>query len=290
MNLTELNQISRKRRLMEFSFKSMSAVFTFFCIFFLAFLLYHVWIEGRDYLNWNFLNQLPSRFPGKAGIKTALLGSLWVIGFMILFSVPLGIMSAIYLEEFSQKNKFTHLIELNINNLAGIPSIIYGMFGLGLFVRTLSLDRSILAGSLTLSLLVLPIIIVASREAIRAVPNTIREAAYALGATQLQVIAYHVLPYSLPNMLTGIILAISRAIGETAPLIMMGALAYVAFVPESPLDEFTVLPIQIFNWVSRPQEEFHHLAAAGILVLLFALLSLNAVAIFLRAKFQKGKK
>jgi phosphate transport system permease protein len=195
--------------------------------------------------------------------------------------------AAIYLEEYAPQNRWTRLIELNIANLAGIPSIIYGLLGLEIFVRTLHLERSLLAGSLTMALLVLPIIIISAREAIRAVPRSIREAAYALGTTKWQMVKDHVLPLSLQGILTGVILAVSRAIGETAPLITIGALTYVAFLPSSPFSPFTVLPIQIFNWVSRPQEAFHGLAAAGILLLLAVTLSLNAVAILMRNYYQK---
>ena len=187
-----------------------------------------------------------------------------------------------YLEEYGSKSKINRLIEINISNLAGVPSIVYGILGLAIFVRFFNLDRSVLAGSFTMSLLILPVIIIAAREAIRAVPNSIRLGAYALGATKLQTIVHHVLPIATPGILTGIILAMSRAIGETAPLIMIGALTYVAFVPETIMDPFTTLPIQIFNWASRPQAEFHEVAAAGIIVLLTVLILMNGFAILLR--------
>jgi phosphate transport system permease protein len=221
------------------------------------------------------------------GILAALAGSAWLIVITIIVSVPVGIMTAIYLEEYAKKNKLTSLIEINIANLAGVPSIIYGMLGLGLFVRWMHLERSVLAGAFTMTLLILPVIIIAAREALRAVPDSIRHAALALGATRWQTVWHHVLPSALPGILTGVILSVSRAIGETAPLIMIGALTYVAFTPKHPMDMFTVLPIQVFNWASRPQADFLNLAAAGIIVLLFVLLTLNSVAIIIRTRFQK---
>ena len=205
-----------------------------------------------------------------------------MLSLVTIISVPFGVATALYLEEYGNKNKINRLIEINISNLAGVPSIVYGILGLAIFVRFFNLDRSVIAGSFTMSLLILPVIIIASREAIRAVPNSIRLGAYALGATKLQTIIHHVLPIATPGILTGIILAMSRAIGETAPLIMIGALTYVAFVPETFMDPFTTLPIQIFNWASRPQTEFHEVAAAGIIVLLTVLLLMNALAILLR--------
>ena len=212
------------------------------------------------------------------------------MSFTALFSVPIGIGSGIYLEEFTHKNRYSRFIDLNISNLAGVPSIVYGMLGLVIFVRWFGLNQSVLAGSMTMSLLILPIIIISTREALRAVPNTIRQAAFALGATRWQTIYAHVLPAALPGILTGIILALSRAVGETAPLIMIGALTYVAFVPEGPMDDFTALPIQIFNWASRPQKEFHELAAAGILVLLFVLLLMNSIAVYIRHWSEKRNR
>ncbi len=252
----------------------------------LGILLFHVTWEGFPWLDMQFINDFPSRFPKKAGINSALFGTLWLIGFTALFSVPIGIGAGIYLEEFGNKNYFSRFVDLNISNLAGVPSIVYGMLGLVIFVRWFGFGESVLAGSLTMSLLILPIIIIATREALRAVPGTIRQAAFALGATRWQTVYSHVLPQAFPGILTGIILALSRAIGETAPLIMIGALTYVAFVPEGPMDEFTALPIQIFNWASRPQKEFHELAAAGILVLLFVLLLMNSIAVIIRHRLE----
>jgi phosphate transport system permease protein len=195
----------------------------------------------------------------------------------------------VWLEEFATRNRFTRMLDVNISNLAGVPSIIYGMLGLTVFVRALSLDRSLLAGSLTMSLLVLPVIIVASREAIQQVPSSFRHAAFALGASKWETVRHHVLPAAVPGILTGVILALSRAIGETAPLVVIGAFAYVAFVPEGPMDDFTVLPIQIFNWASRPQQEFHELAAAGIIVLLAVLLLMNATAVLIRHRARRSR-
>ena len=252
----------------------------------LGVLLFHVTWEGFPWLDMQFINDFPSRFPKKAGINSALFGTLWLIGFTALFSVPIGIGAGIYLEEFGNKNYFSRFVDLNISNLAGVPSIVYGMLGMVIFVRWFGLGESVLAGALTMSLLILPIIIIATREALRAVSGTIRQAAFALGATRWQTVYAHVLPQAFPGILTGIILALSRAIGEAAPLIMIGALTYVAFVPEGPMDEFTALPIQIFNWASRPQKEFHDLAAAGILVLLFFLLLMNSIAVIIRHRLE----
>lgn len=253
----------------------------------LGILLFHVTREGIQWLDLQFLSDFPSRFPAKAGIHSALFGTLWLMGLTALFSVPIGIGSGLYLEEFISKNRFSRFIDLNISNLAGVPSIVFGMLGLVIFVRWFGLQQSVLAGSMTMSLLILPVIIISTREALRSVPNTIRQAAFALGATRWQTTYAHVLPAALPGILTGIILALSRAIGETAPLVMIGALTYVAFTPEGPMDDFTALPIQIFNWASRPQQEFHELAAAGILVLLLALLMMNSIAVYIRHRSEK---
>ena len=254
----------------------------------LAILLADVLEHGIPWLRWSFLTSFPSRFPQQAGIKAALWGTIWLIGLTALFSIPVGLGAAIYLEEYARRNWFNTLIEINIANLAGTPSIVYGMLGLSLFVRWMALGRSVLAGALTMSLLILPVTIIASRESLRAVPDSLRQGAFALGATRWQTIRAHVLPAALPVILTGLILALSRAIGETAPLIMIGALTYVAFTPSGPLDAFTALPIQIFNWASRPQKEFYGLAAAGILVLLGVLLTMNATAIWIRYRSQRN--
>ena len=242
-------------------------------------------IDGVGRLSWSFLTSYPSRFASAAGILPALAGSLFVVSLAIAIAVPLGVAAAVYLEEYGKRSRWSRLIEINIANLAGVPSIIYGLLGLGLFVRTFGLGRSVVAGAATLSLLVLPTIILATREALRAVPSSLREGSYALGATKWQTVWNVVLPVGVPGMLTGVILSVSRAIGETAPLITIGALTYVPFVPDSVWSSFTVLPIQIFNWVSRPQADFAANAAAAILVLLALLLTLNAAAVWLRDRY-----
>lgn len=253
----------------------------------LVVLLVDIAADGIPWLSWEFLSRYPSRIPSRAGIRSAILGSLWMMALTAGISFPLGVGAAIYLEEYAPGNRLTRLLQTNIANLAGVPSIVYGILGLAIFVRFLGLGRSVLAGAATLALLVLPVVIIASQEAIKAVPNSLREAAYGVGATRWQTIRYHVLPVAMPGVLTGTILALSRAIGETAPLIMIGALTFIAFSPTSPLDPFTVLPIQIFNWAAKPQAEFHDLAAAAILVLLAVLLIMNTAAIILRDRYRK---
>jgi phosphate transport system permease protein len=253
----------------------------------LVFLLWTMAKDGTNALTWEFLNHFPSRFPDKAGIKAAIWGSAYMAVFTALFAIPVGVGAAIYLEEFSEDSRFRRMIDTNIANLAGVPSIVYGMLGLAVFVRALSMGRSILAGSLTMAILILPIIIVSAREALKAVPQSLRHAAYALGATQWQTVKSHVLPAATPGILTGVILSMARAAGETAPLILIGALNFVAFVPEGPMDSFTVLPIQIFNWVSRPQEAFHSIAAAGMIVLVAMLMVTNGIAVAIRMRSQR---
>lgn len=275
------------RKLKNALFHGILLAATCFGIVALIMLLLQVLKTGLAWLDWEFLTSMPSRFPEKAGILSALAGSVWTIGLTALISLPIGVGTAIYLEEYSDKKIwFNKILQLNISNLAGVPSIVYGMLGLAVFVRFLHFDRSILSGALTLSLLIMPVIIVASQEAIKSVPNTLRQGSLALGVTKWQTITGVVLPFALPGILTGSILAISRAMGEAAPLIMVGAAGYVAFLPKSIMDSFTVLPIQIFNWTSRPQAEFQNIASAGIIVLMILLLSANAVAIFLRNKYQ----
>ena len=249
-------------------------------------LVYDIASDGVGRLSWSFLTSYPSRRAQDAGILPALAGSLFVISLTALIAIPLGVSAAIYLEEYGGRGRVSRLIEVNISNLAGVPSIIYGLLGLGLFVRVMGMERSVLAGASTLALLALPVIILATREALRAVPKSLREASYALGATKWQTVWHQVLPAATPGVLTGLILALSRAVGETAPLITIGALTYVPFVPTDVWSPFTVLPIQIFNWVSRPQAAFAENAAAGIVVLLGFLLVMNAVAIVVRDRFQ----
>ena len=250
-------------------------------------LLVQVFIEGVPWLSWDFLTNYPSRKAELAGIRAAILGTVWLMVFVGIFTIPVGVGAAIYLEEYAPKNRLTRLIEINIGNLAGVPSVVYGLLGLALFVQWLSMGRSILSAALTLALLVLPIVILASREAIRSVPSSHRQAAFALGATKWDVVRSVVLPSAVPGILTGTILAMSRAIGEAAPVIFISALVYLTFDPSSPLDRFTVLPIQIFAWVNEPREEYKGLAAGAIIVLLAILLGMNAIAIFVRNKYQR---
>ena len=260
-------------------------------VIFLAVLLADVWSDGARYLRWEFLANFPSRFPERAGFQSALWGSLWMIATTAALAFPIGVGAAVYLEEYATRGRISRMIQVNIANLAGVPSIVFGLLGLQIFVRGTvgvgpgvggGFGRSIVAGGATMALLILPIVIVAAQEAIKAVPPSLREASYGVGATRWQTVWHHVLPQAFPGILTGTILALSRAIGETAPLIMIGALTFVAFRPEDLLDPFTVMPIQIFNWTSRPQAGFHDLAATGIIVLLVVLLSMNALAVFLR--------
>lgn len=243
--------------------------------------------KGAPWLSWQFLNNFASRIPTKAGIKAALAGTLWVTLITGLLSLPIGVATAIFLEEYAPKNRVIRLIDTNISNLAGVPSIVYGILGLAVFVRWMALGESVLAGALTMTLMTLPVVIITAREAIKSVPNSLRYASYALGATRWQTIRRAVLPSAFSTIMTGMILAISRAIGETAPLLVVGAVAFVASTPTGPLDGFTVLPIQVFNWTSMPQEKFRGLAAATILVLMALLLSMNAIAVWLRDRYEK---
>jgi phosphate transport system permease protein len=247
-------------------------------------------IDGLPRLSWDFITSLPSRIPEKAGIFTAMMGSVWILVLTAIISVPIGIGAGIYLEEYVKESWLAKVFEINISNLAGVPSIIYGLLGLEIFVRVLKFGNSVLSGSLTLALLILPVIIVATRESIKAVPQSIRDASFALGASKWQTISNQVLPASFGGILTGIILALSRAVGEAAPLIVVGALAYIPFAPKSPMDSFSVLPIQIFNWISRPQHGFIINAAAAIIVLLIITFLMNGIAIYLRNRWQKRIK
>jgi phosphate transport system permease protein len=276
---------------------------TFVGLLTLAALMIDLALDGVGRFSWEFFTSFPSRFASRAGILSAWVGTILVMIVTAFTAVPLGVAAGVYLEEYAPKNWLTALIEINIANLAGVPSIVYGLMALGLFVYQLRLGQSILTAGLTLALLILPIVIVATREAIRAVPGSMREAALALGATKWQTIKDHVVPYSTGGILTGVIIALSRAIGETAPLITIGALTFIAFLPGAPIQAefpfisfewlmspFTVMPIQMFNWVSRPQEDFHLNAAATGLVLMFMTLAMNAVAIYLRYRFRKRIK
>ncbi len=280
----------QKNRLKDQIFKIWGIGCTLIGLVILFFFIGDILIDGIQRIDWDFITDLPSRKAEKSGIYTALMGSIWILLLTTIIALPLGVAAAIYLEEYSKKGKLSALLEINISNLAGVPSIIYGLLGLEVFVRVMSLGASVLAGSLTLSLLILPIIIVATREAIKAVPTSIKDASYALGASKWQTIWHQILPASSGGILTGVILALSRAVGETAPLIVIGALAYVPFAPASPMDEFSVLPIQIFNWISRPQHGFIENAAAAIIILLLITFVMNGVAVYFRNKWQKKFK
>lgn len=293
----------RHRKITDFLFSMTGLLSLLFALITLLTLVVDLAATGVPRLNADFFFNFPSRFPAKAGILSAWVGSFCIMITTALIAIPLGIAAGVYLEEYAPKNWMTQLIELNIINLAGIPSITFGLMALGIFVYKLELGQSILTAGLTLGLLVLPIIIVTTRESVRAIPNSIREASYAVGASKWQTIRYHILPYSSGGILTGVIISLSRAIGETAPLITIGALTFVAFLPSSPFtpdfpfislqwlkDPFTVLPIQMFNWLSRPQPEFHVNAAATGIVLLMMTLVLNGVAIYIRYRFRKKMK
>lgn len=272
---------------LDLGFQLLAITFLFLAFVVLSALIFDVTSVGLPKLNLTFLTSFPSRFAEKAGIYAALVGSIYLMILTGLISVPIGVGAAIYLEEYAKQNRFTRLIEINIANLAGVPSVIYGILGLQLFVRYANLERSLISGALTMSLLILPVIIIASREAVRAIPRSVREAALALGATKSQIVFTQIIPIALPGIMTGCILAFSRAIGEAAPLITLGALTYIPFLPDSIYSPFTVLPIQAFNWISRPQEAFHHNAAGAIVVLLIILLLLNSMAIWLRHRYQQ---
>jgi phosphate transport system permease protein len=299
----------RARRALGRVFELLCLAAGLLAVLVLVVLLAYIGWQGWRYLSWSFLTRFASTLnPERSGILAPLVGSLWLVVLTALFAVPTGVGAAIYLEEYSRKTRFTKFITLNITNLAGVPSIVYGILGLALFVRWILQSRSLLAGALTMSLLILPVIIIASREALLAVPRTIREAAFAVGATRWQTVRHHVLPAAVPGIMTGIILALSRAIGESAPLITLGALTFTTFYPgqwpaDTPVSvggvwqwltealdsQFAVLPLQIFDWSSRPQDEFRELAASGIIVLLVVLLSLNALATGIRAWQQRHR-
>jgi phosphate transport system permease protein len=260
---------------------------TCFGVVALALLLIQVLSQGIGWLNWDFLTNFSSRIPENAGFKAAIFGTLWMMSITAPLTFIIGVATAIYLEEYAKDTRLSRIIQTNISNLAGVPSIVFGLLGLTIFVRLFGLGNSILSGGLTMTLLVLPIIIVASQEAIKAVPMSLRHASFAMGANRWQTVLRVVLPSAFPGILTGTILSMSRAIGETAPLIVIGAVGYIAFTPESFFSQFTVMPIQIYGWASLPKAEFQNVAAAGIIVLLIALLGMNALAIYLRGKFQK---
>ncbi|HEY7911506.1 MAG TPA: phosphate ABC transporter permease PstA [Blastocatellia bacterium] len=301
--MSDLNRIIQKRKRQDFIFSMVGIFCTLIGVVTLLALLIDLALDGISRLNWQYLTSFPSRFASQAGILSSWVGTLLVMLVTAFTAVPLGIAAGIYLEEYARKNRLTSLIEINIANLAGVPSIIYGLMALGLLVYQFHLGQSILAGGLTLAFLILPIVIVATREALRTIPQNMREAAYALGSTKWQVVRHHLLPYSIGGTLTGVIIALSRAIGETAPLITIGALTFIAFLPPSPVhtdppfftfdwvwSPFSVLPIQMFNWVSRPEQEFLQNAAAAGIVLIIITLSMNAVAILIRYRVRKRIK
>lgn len=290
MRLINHSRIAAKmssRLYINIIFKAVFLLATLFSLSVLGILLYRIVTQGAPYFDWQFLNSLPSRKPEQAGIYTALNGTIWLMFVVAPVSLFLGVGTAIYLEEYAKKNRFTSFIKVNISNLAGVPSIVFGLLGLTVFVRALALGTSVLAAGLTMSLLILPVIIVASQEAIRSVPKELREASFGMGATKWQTIVRVVLPAAVPGILTGVILALSRAIGETAPLVVLGLPLFLPFLPNSLLDTFTVLPMQIYNWTGRPQVEFQELAAAGIIMLLILLIGMNSIAVLIRNKFQR---
>lgn len=303
MSSFDLKKNIRQRKFKDFAFAFVGLLSLLFALTVLLALILDLAMTGVPRLSYEFFTNFPSRFPERAGILSAWVGTFCVMLVTALCAIPLGVAAGVYLEEYAPKNWLTLIIELNIINLAGIPSITFGLMALGLFVYRLQLGQSILAAGLTLGLLVLPIVIVTTREAIRTIPQTIREASYALGASKWQTIRHHILPYSSGGILTGVIISLSRAIGETAPLITIGALTFIAFLPSAPVqghfpylsfqwlkDPFTVMPIQMFNWVSRPQAEFHVNAAATGVVLLGMTLFMNGIAIYIRYKFRKKMK
>lgn len=301
--MDDLSRIIALRKRQDFVFNIVGIACLLVGIVTLVALVADLISDGLGRLSWQFLTSFPSRFGSQAGILSSWVGTLLIMMVTAFAAVPLGIAAGVYLEEYARKNRVTNLIEINIANLAGVPSIIYGLMALGLLVYQFRLGQSVLAGGLTLAFLILPIIIVATREALRTIPQNIRDGAYALGSTKWQVVRHHLLPYSTGGILTGVIIALSRAIGETAPLITIGALTFIAFLPPPPLQTqapfvsfdwvwspFSVLPIQMFNWVSRPEQEFLTNAAAAGLVLIVVTLSLNAVAILIRYRVRRRIK
>lgn len=287
LNDTVVMKRMRSRLTFNKVWKILFMLATMFALVMLGILLYRIITQGTAYLDWQFLTSFASRFPDKAGIYAALIGSLWLMFVVAPTSIILGVGTALYLEEYAKKNKLNDFIRMNISNLAGVPSIVFGLLGLTIFVRMLDLGKSVLAAGFTMSLLILPVIIVAAQEAIRAVSNEQREASYGMGATKWQTIVRVVLPAAIPGILTGSILALSRAIGETAPLVVIGIPVILQFLPDGFLSTFTALPMQIYDWAKRPQEEFQYVASAGIIILMLLLLFMNSIAVFIRNKFQK---
>jgi phosphate transport system permease protein len=268
-------------------FKGLFFLATLFGLVVLSVLLYRVFTQGIGYLDLQFLQSVGSRFPEKAGIYAAFIGTIWLMFVVVVVSFIIAVGTAIYLEEYAKQNRINKFIKVNISNLAGVPSVVFGLLGLTIFARAFALGQSVLAAGLTMSLLILPVIIVAAQEAIRSVPRELRDASYGMGATKWQTITRVVLPAAIPGILTGSILAFSRAIGETAPLVVIGVPTILLFTPGSVLDTFTALPMQIYDWTKRPQADFHDVAAAGIIILLGLLLLMNSIAVLIRNKFQK---
>ncbi|AQU79172.1 MULTISPECIES: phosphate ABC transporter permease PstA [Planococcus] len=290
MRYIEHQQVIKRmngRLLVNGIFKVIFLAATLLALLALVILLYRIVTQGAGHLSIEFLTNFASRFPEKAGIKAALIGSLWLMVVVAPTSIILGVGSAIYLEEYAKQNRITSFIRMNISNLAGVPSVVFGLLGLTIFVRAMALGNSILAAGFTMSLLILPVIVVASQEAIRSVPGELRDASYGMGATKWQTIVKIILPAAIPGILTGSILALSRAIGETAPLIVIGVPVIIQFLPAGVMDTFTALPMQIYDWSSRPQQEFQTVAAAGIMVLMAVLLFMNSIAVIIRNKFDK---
>ncbi len=287
VSLTDVPPGLARRRQRGRVLRACAAAATALGIVVLGILLVQVLVTGLPWLSADLLFEYPSRIAERAGLKAAIAGTFWLMVITATVAVPLGVGAAVYLEEYARPGPLLRLVTLNIANLAGVPSVIYGILGLAVFVRVLGFGASFLAGGVTLALLVLPVIVIATQEALRSIPRGVRESAYALGATRWQVVRAHLLPLAAPGALTGVILALSRAIGETAPILVVGAATFLAFLPQTPLDAFSALPVQIYNWAGRPQEEFEGLAAAGILVLLAVLLVMNGLAIWLRDRAER---
>lgn len=284
LNLTD---VSARRRMTDKIARYGLAGFAFFTVAILVWLIGTLVVRGAAHIDGQFLSSFPSRFPARAGVKPAIFGTIWVGAMSMVVAIPIGIAAAVYLNEFAPRGRVTSILRASISNLAGVPSIVFGLLGLALFVRALMLGKSILAASLTLGLLTLPIIIVVSEEALKTVPRSIREAAFGLGASRWQVVRHHVLPYAMPGMLTGSILALSRSMGETAPLVVIGAATFITYLPEGPMDNFTALPIQAYTWAFEARTDFHDLAFSAVLILLAVTFLGNLIAVVLRDRFQR---
>ena len=289
VDLTNVPPDLARRRRQGRVLRALALAATAFGLVVLAALLLQVLVQGVLWLSLGLLTEYPSRIADRAGLRAALAGTFWLMTITAAVAVPVGVGAAVYLEEYARPGPLLRLVRLNIANLAGVPSVIYGVLGLAVFVRVLGFGASFLSGGITLALLVLPVIVIATQEALRSIPKGVRESAYALGATRWQVVRAHLLPLAAPGALTGVILALSRAIGETAPILVVGAATFIAFLPRTPLDAFSALPVQVYNWASRPQDEFQGLAAAGILVLLAVLLLMNGLAIWLRDRAERRR-